>query len=55
MRTWSSAAFSSLVKWLKGRMAGHCLSPAAPRPRRSATDVKARAVEFAMLVDAQPR
>ena len=47
--------FQRLVEYLKGRMVGHLFVGGCTTPKKIGADVKARAVEFATLLDAQPR
>jgi multimeric flavodoxin WrbA len=44
------AGFQQLVKWLKGRMAGHWFVGGCTQPEAIGQDVKTRAAEFARVV-----
>jgi multimeric flavodoxin WrbA len=47
--------FQHLVTYLKGRMVGHLFIAGCTAPEKIGADVKARTVEFAMMLNAQAR
>ncbi len=46
--------FQHLVEYLKGRVVGHLFVAGCTTPEKIGDDVKARAVEFAMMLNIQP-